>query len=186
MGTRGLMAFTSGGELKGAYNHWDSYPSGLGAVIAKWLINTDLAEARTKFEALEVVSEDAEPTPEQVVRLLQYANLNVSTQSPGEWYVLLRETQGDPQATLDSGFIFDSLDFAADSLFCEWGYVVDLDTGALEVYKGFQTEPHTDGRFAGLETEAGEKYGPIRLVRTFNLQELQESPDALSEFEGDE
>jgi hypothetical protein len=42
-------------------------------------------------------------------------------------------------------------DFAADSLFCEWAYVVDLDAQQLEAYKGFQKEKHDRGRFAGME-----------------------------------
>ena len=35
----------------------------------------------------------------------------------------------------------NSLNFAADSFFCEWAYVIDLDKNTYEVYKGFNKEP---------------------------------------------
>jgi hypothetical protein len=67
------MAFTRNGELKGAYNHWDSYPSGLGDAIAYWLAEADLADAQAKFDALKVVDEDSKPTPEEIKNsLAQY------------------------------------------------------------------------------------------------------------------
>ena len=34
MGTRGMVAVQSEGRLVGAYNHFDSYPTGLGVDIA--------------------------------------------------------------------------------------------------------------------------------------------------------
>ena len=37
MGTRGLLGFIIKGKKKGSYNHWDSYPSGLGMEIITWL-----------------------------------------------------------------------------------------------------------------------------------------------------
>src|SRR5690606_5458243 len=40
--------------------------------------------------------------------------------------------------------------FVGDSLFCEWAYVFNLDTGKLEVYRGFQKTPGV-GRYAHLD-----------------------------------
>ena len=37
MGTRGLLGWKVNGEYHGAYNHWDSYPEGLGMEIAQWV-----------------------------------------------------------------------------------------------------------------------------------------------------
>ena len=96
--------------------------------------------------------------------------------------------QGSLKAYLDAGVMPDNLDFAQDSLFCEWAYVVDLDAGVLEVYKGFQTEPHDHGRFAQEPTHSGSRdsmnesamsqgrtpYYPVALVRKVLLWDLAE------------
>lgn len=178
------MAFNIDGQLKGTYNHWDSYPSGLGITISSWIEdrNFDLEKARNESRRLEAVNENEKPTSEQIDKLMQYANLNVSDRSLEDWYALLRETQGDPQATLDSGFYIDGINFATDSLFCEWGYVIDLDEEALEIYKGFNNEGEVEGRFSDFkpapedverETQIfGHYYRPIRLVRVIPFSEL--------------
>jgi hypothetical protein len=68
----------------------------------------------------------------------------------------------------------DSSDFPADSLFCEWAYVFDIDNMKLEVYKGFQTKPHTKGRFAATTAQrdssaSGETYYPVKLTKVFDV-----------------
>lgn len=164
MGTRGLVGFVHGGAEKLAYNHWDSYPDGLGVKVFEWVqsnLNADLRidpAVVAKIDALVLVDEDASPTPEQWKALSHYANTNVS--SGTDWYSLLRECQGDLTATLESGHMIDGHTFALDSLFCEWGYVVDLDAGNLDVYVGFQQTVPTAGRWAGIAGEPPLSGGP--------------------------
>lgn len=53
MGTRGKIGFVQKGVRKGVYNHFDSYPSGLGDDIIKFILNhtdTELAEMVSKVE----------------------------------------------------------------------------------------------------------------------------------------
>lgn len=130
MGTRGLMAFTLDKNTKAMYNHFDSYPSGLGRDIAKWLGDMDLEEAKEKFLKLTKVDPDTAPTEGQKMLLMAYADLGVSSGSLDDWYVLLRETQGDPQKTLDAQFYMDGNDISGQ----EWGYNIDLTNEVLEVY----------------------------------------------------
>ena len=57
MGTRGLVGFVrKDGSKKGAYNHFDSYPEGLGLKIMRWiasLTEEQLKEMAERVENLE-------------------------------------------------------------------------------------------------------------------------------------
>lgn len=150
MGTRGTLGFVIDGEEKLAYNHFDSYPDGVGVDVLKWASEVTNWETIGKLarDLKLVTTDDPEPTQEQIEQLIKYHNESVSTGYPTEWYSLLRHTQGDPRAILEAGYMEDARGFPLDSLFCEWGYVVDLDNETLEVYRGFQKEAHHEGRFA--------------------------------------
>lgn len=78
-------------------------------------------------------------------------------------------------------YIRDDTKFAADSLFCEWAYVVDLDKRQLEVYQGFNHTPLTEqDRFFYLQKNKEDKeYYPIKLVKSFSLDKLPSGKDFL-------
>lgn len=89
----------------------------------------------------------------------------------------------------------DSTNFAGDSLFCEYAYVVDFDKNTFEVYKGFnQKALDPEERFHFLEEQSQKdhrdsQYHPIKLVRFFYLNELsaeEEFVKVLEEQEEDE
>ena len=61
--------------------------------------------------------------------------------------------------------------FIRDSLFCEWGYILNLDEGVLEVYQGFQKSPHDNGRYSDTEASSSGYYGSALIV-TFPLDNL--------------
>lgn len=186
MGTRGFIGFVINGQEKITYNHWDSYPAGLGADVLSFLHNSDLDVVRQQAADLRVVGPDSNPTEEDVERLKGYADTGVSTGKLQEWYVLLRQTQGNPALILEAGVIEDASEFPLDSLFAEWGYIIDFDANVFEVYKGFQHGPHDKGRFASRtfsddERElsrnhsTGDRYYPCALVGSFPLDLLPEA-----------
>lgn len=173
MGTRGIVGLIIDTQIKASYNHFDSYPSGLGLDVVKFVKGIDdldavIAQAR----ALVVVPEDGEPTPEQVQRMT--GQETPDTAVGGEWYTWLRDAQGDLAETLRLGFATDGIAFAANSLFCEWGYLVNLDNSTVEVYRGFQEEPHIDGVFATAEPYAGTTYYPIRRIAVIPFDQLSD------------
>ena len=68
----------------------------------------------------------------------------------------------------------NGIDFAGDSLFCEFAYVADLDKNTLEVFKGFN-ELEPVGRFAELEPSTGHDgtvYYPVSPLAEFDLSDL--------------
>jgi hypothetical protein len=69
--------------------------------------------------------------------------------------------------------VIDNSDFAADSLFCEWAYVIDFDKNTFEVYKGFNKEPlDPSERFFHLTDKKDGEYYPVQHLKTYPLDEL--------------
>ena len=175
MGTRGAFGFHVNGVDKVGYNQFDSYPSGKGVEVLAFLrktLESPSVEAGVKALAadLKVVSGKKKPTPAQRNALKKWSNTDVSTGKLVEWYVLLRETHGDLAKTLACGYIEDHKSFLTDSLFCEWGWVINFDTRTLEVYSGFQKGPNK-GRFAATKPNDGGYY-PVGLVAEFPFDAL--------------
>lgn len=89
-----------------------------------------------------------------------------------------------PHANITSRVRAAEAAFAAESLFCEWAYVIDLDKGTFEAFEGFQKEPPPPSdRFADLPREAGEEYYPIRMVGSWSLDELPTDEDFVKALE---
>lgn len=193
MGTRGIIGLVIDGEVKATYNHFDSYPEALGAKMLAFAASLTVRMDRVieQARALRLVTDD-DPI-EEGVRIRASArgliDRNVGARIGADnaidtsenWYQLLRNAQGDLDAYLDLGVMEDSVAFADDSLFCEWGYLIDLDRKRFETYRGFVTTPHTDGRFGKGDSKpadwepryASDKfYYPIRLLMDYRLDSL--------------
>lgn len=171
MGTRGFTGFRIGGVNKIAYQQFDSYPDGVGAEVVTQLRSMIQAVGVDGIRKLATDLKKAEgkPTEEQIIALQKagYVDLQVSTQKTDDWYCLLRKTQGSPYDILQAGIFEDSEYFAADSLFCEHGYLINLDDEKLEYFVGFQKAAHTQGRFCNMvkpsENRIADDYHPVAL-----------------------
>ena len=186
MGTRGFVGFVAEGREVIAYNHWDSYPGGLGVSTLEWLRSANLDVVAKHAPNVKLVSDDIEPTNEDIEALKATYDPNVD-QGRSErptWYQLLRGAQGNLGAMIRAGYVEDAGTFPADSLYAEWGYIVDFDMQVFEVYQGFQHEQHRNGRFAE-RTPARSGYWPVRLVASWPLSELP-TDEALCAVEGDD
>lgn len=193
MGTRGALAFVIAGEEKVTYNHWDSYPDGLGADVLEWLrgalSNEDPMREANLREAVAALSPvpDRPPTHEEYDRLIKFSNPSVGGRDEKDaWYRLLRETQGDPAKILAAGLYEPKPDFPLDSLFCEWAYVVDFDFRTFEVYQGFRQSPPTRGRWVGKQSTedysaVSREYYPVQRVRVWGFDRLP-TTEALKEL----
>lgn len=141
MGTRGLYGFYYRGRFYLVYNHYDSYPTGLGADLAREICAAGavgIARWKEAFDSGAIVIMDEwgadDPTPEQVERLRDYmvapeGNRNL------DWYLLLRRCQGSIERVIESGHLLNNVtDNEPD--WQEYAYVVNLDTSTLDFYDG--------------------------------------------------
>lgn len=173
MGTRGTFGFRIDGEDKLTYNHFDSYPNGLGNTVVEFIRDVgDWDKVKELARNLQDVG-DREPTPEDIKACAPYMNLSVSNQDTKDWYCLLRQTQGNPAAILEIGLFQQENNFINDSLFCEYGYIINLDDMTFEVYEGFQKAKHNKGRYANNPKD--NDYYPSALVGTFPLNNIPEN-----------
>lgn len=157
MGTRGLVAFKWDGEPKrGTYNHFDSYPSGLGLMVVQFIQNYLPTEADW-----DNLKKNVEQSP------LDFEKERFNTE------VLLTKLISHPE-----GFE-EYLSFAGNSLFCEWGYMFDFDDYCLRVFKGFnETKLHPKQLFSYLPTNTTPdgSYYPIKEVMSIELEDILKIP----------
>lgn len=167
MGTRGLYGFRKNGIDKVTYNHYDSYPSYLGNIMATFCKNTSIKEMNDIFDAIILVNENEKPTKKQIEECIKYYDSTVSTGDINEWYCLLRDAQGNPNVYKDGlRYMIDSQNFIQDSLFCEYAYIINLDTNCLEFWLGFQKIPDETNRYG---TDKDDRYYPCRMASYYAL-----------------
>ena len=181
MGTRNLTAVKINGEYKIAqYGQWDGYPSGQGATAVKFL-----RSERNRNKLKKALTKVRWVTEQELSDGMKKLGLNedgwMTMEEAARWKALFPYLTRDHCAEIleivatskDKDIpLQNSLSFVADSLFCEWCYVVDFDTNTFEVYKGFnQTPLKKKERFFTMPPEAGQnkKYHPVRHVKTYKL-----------------
>ena len=194
MGTRFLTAVFSDGQYRVAqYGQWDGYPEGAGVNILHFL-RDELDERRFRAElgklhwadqgVLKELSRRFGADEDGSISIDDYNRLKrvfpEFHRDTGEDILRLIQNGG-----VLSGALKNSLDFAGDSLFCEWAYVVDFDKRVLEVYKGFNTEPlDATERFAQLPHEG--EYYQVKLKASFGLDVLPSDENFLAVLEDGE
>lgn len=200
MGTRNLTAVMMDGNYKIAqYEQWDGYPSGQGITILKFLAgvgNIEKLKAALKRCRFLDDNQDKEFIAEYDANAPAWStDPDNRTHKQKRWFNLYihRDIGGKILENIANSedaeiLLYNSIDFAGDSLFCEYAYVVDLDKGTFEVYEGFNKEPlAADERFSGYPiSEVAESrssmYYQVKHIATFQLSELPSADDFLATF----
>ena len=176
MGTRHITAVVSEGQFVVAqYGQWDGYPTAAGNAI--------VAIIRGKIDQLKASLKHIVPVDSGTVERYWSecgtqewgADMETCQRFKAKYVTLDRDTGPDVlnilihtevpvELYLDVGFI-------ADGLFCEWVYVVDLDSGMFEIYQGFQIRP-SENRFSPMFEGTINGYYPPKLVATYPLDDL--------------
>jgi hypothetical protein len=172
MSTRGLLGvrFTDlegKKQFHGCYNHFDSYPSGLGEEVVEFVQKVlhhpiTIEQMYKNAQKVEWVDEDKKPTKKQLTNLVKAGfcikserledirnsglscciieGASTRTKQNENWYWTLRDYQGFK--TFEA--IFKGIPYLVEYTSfircptCEYAYVLDLDRQVLEFYKGWQ------------------------------------------------
>ena len=177
MSTRGLIGFKIDNKYKVMYNHSDSYPEWLGQRVVDFINNLEdiqkLKENASKVilvEQLDEVDKDSEFIKKSPL-------LQEETEEDQSWYDILRNFQGiDIIEHVYNGDILvmhDDFDFFEDSLFMEYGYIINLDNETLDLYKGFNSKPISKNNplYDVLGNEDIKGYYPAKYIGSFSLKE---------------
>lgn len=190
MGTRNLTAVKIDGEYKIAqYGQWDGYPGGQGMTCLNFLretmdedkfkaalrkctfiTNKELSDLWSKYTD----SKDGWVTIEEADRMKRdYPEFSRDTGAG-----ILELVQNSDGMELQN-----EIAFAADSVFCEWAWVIDFDERTFEGYKGFNKEPLTENdRFYFLKDYENDGYYGVKLAAKFSLNNLPTDEEFLDAF----
>jgi len=191
MGTRNLTAVYSDGQYKIAqYGQWDGYPSGQGITVLRFMhkiMDNGLIDdfrkviRKTKFFTEREIERIDERIHNRKLKNWQDIYPELSRDTGAEILDLVYSSRASKK-------LHNSIEFAADSVFCEWAWVIDLDRMTFEGYKGFNKEELTpDDRFYFLrDEETDEEYHGVKMVASWDLNSLPNDEDFLAAFKEEE
>jgi len=196
MGTRHLIAIFSDNEYKLAqYGQWDGYPDGQGLDILRFLRTVKFGYFRENLSRL------YQPTEDEIAALWAGIGVDIvatdgmvpidASEEFAKLYPTLHRNCGAKILEIIMDGKEDriptrmGLGFAGDSLFCEWAYVIDLDKGSFEVFRGFNSAPTpADSRFpSGADwLEKTDGYEPVVLAKSYLIVALPTNEQFLEDL----
>ena len=157
MGTRGTYGYRKNKQDKLMYNHYDSYPEGLGQNMLEYIKMYSNKEINDICDSIKFVENDKNFQIQQEMKGKIQSREDYLSSFHEDSTILMPE---------DNGFI-------KDSLFCEWGYIVNLDTECLEVWRGFQIVSQKGNRYGRKKNSDG--YYPCRLMAEIPFDDLRKN-----------
>ena len=195
MGTRNLTIVYLDGEYKVAqYGQWDGYPEGQGRVCLNFLKEKMDKEKFVKaLRSLDWISEKELDDLWKSYGADENGLINMEDADKFNYEhpEFSRNTGAEILSLIQEGNINrldNDIEFAANSLFCEWAWLVDLDSGKFEAYRGFNKRPLTEkDRFFYLGNNV-DNYGYYGIIKVaeWNLNNLPSEDDFLEKFKEEE
>ncbi len=173
--SRGCYGFASNTRVKLSYNHFDSYPEVLGKEIVTFIQKVNAEDGwgkmRVAVDAVTIVT-DGQVMTEPEARY--YIPKKKSFPKLPTWYEALHSHMGGKIL----GEIYDgtvkhmcgNVDFPKDSHFCDFAYIIDLNSMTFDVYIGQQKNPDPNSYFGQQKNEAG--FFPCKFVATWPLHAI--------------
>lgn len=158
MGTRGTFGYRKNKQDKLMYNHWDSYPDGLGQRMLEYIKMYSTKEINDTYDNIKIVEADND---DKYWKISAEMERKIHSRD-----VFLSSFHEDPTLLIP-----EDNNFIKDSLFCEWGYIVNLDTECLEVWEGFQKKAQKGNRYG--RKKNGDGYYPCKLITEIPFDDLR-------------
>jgi len=196
MGTRGITIVILGGEpVVAQYGQWDHYISGNGIVTLEFLQKGILEKFKEKLKCCHFINDDEQKGIDEFLVSIGTKNGWMTSEQAKLYhkeYPYLTRDHGSnilnviAESTDESIMLHDRREFVYDSLFCEYGYVIDLDKNTFEVYKGFNTKPMKKTDRFYKRKKKGIEYSAIVLLKSYDLDKLPTNEEFLAFFESEE
>jgi hypothetical protein len=180
MGTRNLTIVRDENLLFGQYGQWDGCPSGNGLEVLKFL-KSQMLEGQFRQAVKRVKVADA-------ARLEELEQACVGKDTHPQFFrdlgTGILDFIADTEGPIE---VHNQIDFAADSLFCEWAYMVDLVERKLRCFRGFNKAPLAEGDFFHyLSDKKDGAYYPIKEIAAFSFDELPDKETFLKTLRPDD
>ncbi len=190
MGTRNLTMVVKDGKIKVAqYCQWDGYPTGQGIDLVKFIqTKLHMNEFKTAIDQCAFIGQSEIERRWKAVGADDsgFVNSMVADKFEQRWPELSRNTGANVLELIQNAGVrelADDTNFAKDSLFCEWVYVVNLDKEMVEVYQGYNKKRlKKTERFYFLQDKKGtkftpsypgqERFYPVKLLRAYTFQDF--------------
>lgn len=142
MGTRNLTAVIKNGEpVIAQYGQWDGYPEGQGTTVYEFVKHAGVAKLEANLDKAYWADEN-----ELKAIYSKYEGENGwmtferGQEFSADYPSLTRDTCAEILELVANATervpLVNEMAFMDDTLFCEWAYVLDLDTRELKVYAG--------------------------------------------------
>jgi len=189
MGTRSLTLVVQNHEVKVArYEQSDGYPEALGVTLLHFLKEPTCVEIlQETLPKVRLWNQEDQKQQDEFLYSIGCENgiLNLKQKEEfqkqypfryrerfgklkeGQLLELLLEFRNEEEIVTGNDY-----EFAKDSLFCEWAYVIDFDKNSFEVYKGLNTLGISEeDRFFSLY-DGNSDYYPVKIKQRFPLGNL--------------
>jgi len=190
MGTRHLTVVVKDEKVRVAqYGQWDGYPDYTGIGILE-ILREDLDNIINGLDNCLWVDDGIRENMHKHIEEVSKTSIegNWMTLEQSEVYQDLYPEQhrstgyrilkivADSQTPL---YLTNSFDFAAETVFCEWAYVIDLDNGKFETYES-GTHQTRQGIFARLGNKT------VNMVATYDLGELPSDEEYMKQWRSED
>lgn len=183
MGTRNLTVVFMDGEYRVAqYGQWDGYPEGQGMICLHFLRDKMVRRQFIYYlDKMKYMNDDVieEIQSSQIAKYCPEFSRDTGAE-------ILQRIQDD---RITTRCLENSLWFASDGLFCEWAYVIDLDSNTFEVYQGFNKTPltmHDRFYFMQVANKPENGYYPVRMCASWDLDDLPTDEAFLAAFKDED